>query len=200
MSDPEKIVSALLEDGEPEDPKEFMDRNAEDMLNKWEQIGGDFGDPWVHGGSWFNLFQQEIVHIRGLEGEGIKDKEPWDIELTPEELAHIEAQFLPQDYEDEDARERDKEEAIDSLKMQKSEAFNETVAVPVYRFLDEELGQDDWPDQTLLARQFDAGVWDTLSTAHKWLEVGEYYGFHELDDYPDNFTKAELSKYLGLEL
>lgn len=182
------------------DPKEWLDDNSEEMLNKWEQIGGDFGDPWVYGGDWYNQFKHEIVHIDGLESEGIKDKEPWDVELTPEELAAIETQFSPEEYDNEDDRERDKEEAIDNLKMQKSDAFNLLVEIPVYRFLDEELTPDDWPDQEAIAGQFGEGEWDHMSTAGKWIEVGRYHGFHELDHYPDKFTKAKLSEYLGLKL
>jgi hypothetical protein len=174
--------------------------NSEEMLNKWEQIGGDLAMLGLTAATGTTCSSSEIVHIDGLEGEGIKDKEPWDIELTPEELAQIEAQFLPQDYDDEDARERDREEAIDNLKMEKSEAFNDKVAIRVYRFLDEDLGPDDWPKQGEIAAQFEEGTWDHMPSAAKWIEVGRYHGFHELDQYPEEWTKEKLSKYLGLKL
>lgn len=202
MSKPEKIVEALLEMDAHEDPKEWLNQNSEEMLNHWEQIGGDFGDPWIYGGDWYNQFKHEIVHINGLEGEGIKDKEPWDIKLTPEELAPIMAAY-PESQDDPNTindNERERDDAIENLKMTKSEAFNEAVEIPVYRFLDEELGPDDWPKQDEIAAQFEPGVWASLPTAQKWIEVGRYHGFAELDSYPDRFTKAKLSKYLGLSL
>lgn len=202
MSQPEKVVEALLEMDDGVDPKEWLDQNSEEMLNKWEQIGGDFGDPWVHGGDWYNQFSHMIVHIDGLEGEGIHDKEPWDIELTPEELAPIMAAF-PESDDDPNTindNERQRDEAIENLKLQKSEAFNERVEIPVYRFLDEELTPDDWPDQEAIASQFEEGAWDHMSTAGKWIEVGRHHGFHELDHYPERWTKAKLSEFLGINL
>jgi hypothetical protein len=200
MSDPEKIVSALLED-EFEDPKEFMDRNSEEMLNKWEQIAGD-SDAWTHGGSWFNPFKQEIVHVNGLEGEGLKEVDSYDLELDPQEEAKLNADFPPfidPDFpEDGDQNERDREIEKESILAAKADKINTEIKIPVYRFLDEEL--DDWPQQDLIAAQFEEGFWDKLSTADKWIEVGKWHGFQELDAHPDSFTKAELSKYLGLAL
>lgn len=211
MSEPEQIVYKLLEDQPPEDQepeldaasaKAWLQTHGEDMLNKFEQIGGDYGDPWLYGGSWHNHYTGDIVHINGLEGEGVRERHYDDEKLTPEELAAIYAQF-PKEADDPQVindNERDRDEAIDALKLSKYEAREANQKLPVYRFCDEEIGEDEWPDQISIRSQFDPGVYDEMPTAQKWLEIGQYHGFHELDHYPDSYTKAELSKYLGVEL
>lgn len=206
MTKPEHIVRALLESTEEEDPKEYVTRNhdAIDRQTNWHQIDGDFGDAWAYGGSWQDSFSTDILHIDGLEGEGLKDVEAWDIELTDEDMAPILAQF-PMDQDDPNTindNERDRDEAIDSLKQQKADADNEAQEVTVYHFLDEPIDNDDWPDLVAVREMMDMSEedFDSLSTASKWLMVGQHYGFHELDHQPDKTTKAQLSKRIGIPL
>jgi hypothetical protein len=204
MSTPEKVVEALLEMDDGVDPKEWLDQNSEEMLNKWEQIGGDFGDPWAYGGDWYNPFKHEILHIDGLEGEGVKEVDAYDLEATPEEKAKLLQDFPvlvdPEDPGGGDQNERDREIEEESILAARADKLNSEIQMTVYRFLDEDIGPDDWPKQDEIAAQYDEGVYANMPTSAKWLEVGRYHGFHELDHYPEKFTKAKLSEYLGLPL
>lgn len=206
MNEAEKVVDALLEMEDGIDPKEYLDQNAEEMINKWEQIGGDFGDPWKHGGDWFNLYKREIVHIDGLEGEGLNEVDEYDLELTPEEKAQLQQEYPvdidPEDPGAGDQNERDRDLAASSILSDRAEKVNNAIAVTVYRFLDEELTPDDWPDQEAIKASMDMDdeAWADAPTASKWIEVGRHHGFHELDHYPEKWTKEQLSKFLGIDL
>lgn len=202
MSVAKRIVDRLLEN----DADEFIERNWDNLDEfPWKQIGGDFGDAWTYGGDWYHQPSRMIVHIAGLEGEGIKDVESWDIKLSPEELAAIEAQF-PRANDDPDIvndNENNRDEAIENLKCEKAEARNKAVEMPVYRFLDEPL--DDWVTDkipSIVDSMFngDMDLWNELPDAQKWLAVGQHLGFEELDHAPDRFSKEALSKYLKIDL
>lgn len=206
MNEAEKVVDVLLEMEDGIDPKEYLDQNAEEMINKWEQIGGDFGDPWVHGGDWFNLFKREIIHIDGLEGEGINEIDEYDLETTVDDDAMLLREYPvkidPEFPEDGDENERDRNLAKSTLLTDRAEKMNQKIAVTVYRFLDEDITDDDWPDQEAIksSMDMDDDAWADMPTASKWIEIGRHHGFHELDHYPEKWTKEQLSKFLGIEL
>ena len=72
---------------------------------------------------------------------------------------------------------------------------------PAYRFhVEPEL--DSWVDEAGIKET--AGIsdeeWSEMPMYAKWLAVGQYYGFAELDSYPHSYTKASLSKMLGVDL
>src|SRR3546814_3139475 len=92
MSTPKRIVEAIL--GDEDDPvNDFLARNQHEIGDQYRQVGGDYGDPWVHGGAFYNPASQNVVYFRGLEGEGRKDYESSDFDLTEQETAEIMAQF-----------------------------------------------------------------------------------------------------------
>ncbi len=145
MSEAEHIVKTLLEN--EEDPKDYVTRNREaiEKGTNWHQIDGDSGDPWAYGGTWQDSISTDIIHIDGLEGEGLKEIDAWDIELTDEEEAAINAQF-PFDQDDPNVindNERARDDAIDALKQQKAEAATEAQQVSLYHFLDEPIEPED---------------------------------------------------------
>lgn len=201
MSTAERIVESLLEN-EPVDPKDFLDRHGDELENAWEHISGD-RDAWTYGGAFYNPVKEEIVYIPGLESEGIRDYEADDFELTEQEMAEIMAQFPeaidPEFPEYGDDNEREREDAIEAKKQWKADEANDIRKMTVYRFLDEPV---DWPEDDLdaIRQQFDPGVFDSLPSAAQWIEIGNYRGFHELDHYPEKYTKAEMEKYLNRKL
>ena len=81
---PTEIVQRLLE-GEEDD---FLERHVDMIADQYQQISGD-RDWWAYGGTFYNPVKNEIVHIDGLEGSGIKDVEPWDVELDEQQTAAI---------------------------------------------------------------------------------------------------------------
>lgn len=199
MSIAKNIVARLLED----------EAEADDFLERYTagftQVGGDFGDPWAYGGVWYNYATQQIVHCPGLEGEGIEDKSSWDMKLTPEEEAGLLQRFpvVRETPEDDDDNEWERDQARDELLQQKAEAANAAVSLPVYRFDDDEyIG--DWEEYfPEIIAQFGAKgqeMWDSWPRYQQWIAIAEYKGYHEMDSYPDRYTKAELSKYLEIEL
>lgn len=195
---PTELVHVLLEDDSEAD--DFLDRHVDMIADKYQQIGGD-RDWWTYGGTFYNPAQSTILHIPGLEGEGLEDKSSWDMELTPEDLEAINQQFPPDIDPDDptyDLNADDREEAQEARKQAKADAFNRDRKIRVYRFLDDNI--EDWGDQLDdLRAQMPEGEFDALPNFAKWIEIGNHWGFDELDPYPDRYTKEELEKYLGLK-
>ncbi len=200
MNDPRAIAARLLEDDEPEDPKEFIARHSEAdpsfLVPKAELIHGDV-NTWKYGGAWLMPVSSEIVYIRGLEGEGIEEKDGWDFDV-PEDVAEniIRAYGDPELPVDEQPREC--ENAFDAWQQEMADKHNEAIQMPVYRWTAKPL--DRWVDVDALKRAFDDDQWDKLSLVQQNIEAGHYHGFDNFDSYPDNFTRAELSKYLGVKV
>jgi hypothetical protein len=88
----EAIVANMLGESEgtdipsPEEEPLIADISPEDIalrsgiLDRYVQVGGDFGDPWVYGGTWYSAYVAKsksrwdcIYHIDGMEGEGLSD-------------------------------------------------------------------------------------------------------------------------------
>jgi hypothetical protein len=209
MNDPRAIAARLLEDDEPEDPKDFIARHAEAdpsfLAQKAEHIHG-YVNAWEYGGAWLlpiaGSNNKEIVYIRGLEGEDIHEKSSYDIGITNGVTRDIIRRHggdpdLPVD-EQEDAREI--ENAIDAWAQKTAEDHNEAIKMPVYRWTVEPL--DDWVDAAAVKHDIDADdeQWDSLGLAGQGIAAAEYHGLENFDGYPTNYTRAELSKYLGVKV
>ena len=192
---PTEIVQRLLE-GEEDD---FLERHVDMIADQYQQISGD-RDWWAYGGTFYNPVKNEIVHIDGLEGSGIKDVEPWDVELDEQQTAAIMADYpVVADENGDDENEYERDQVIDSLKCEIASRKNAEEKQTVYRFTDETVHADEWYNAEDLARQFEEGQWENFPTYVKWDMIGQHHGYHELDHYPDQFTKEELEKYLGLK-
>jgi hypothetical protein len=193
------IVKRLLETDEV-DPKEFISQNSDEMWDVWEQVDGDM-DWWTYGGTFHNAAQEMMVHVPGLESAGIKDIDPWDIELSEEELAQINAQFPvrvdPEFPEDGDENEDAREEAIDALKTKKAEEATAARKMPVYRWLDDHI--EDYADKFPgLAEQMGVTLEEieNMPLGAKWSMLMQAYGPDEFDSDPDRYTYEEIKKYL----
>ena len=104
---PTEIVQRLLE-GEEDD---FLERHVDMIADQYQQISGD-RDWWAYGGTFYNPVKNEIVHIDGLEGSGIKDVEPWDVELDEQQTAAIMADYpVVADENGDDENEYEREQA-----------------------------------------------------------------------------------------
>lgn len=232
MKKSEVIAAKLLESEDPED--DLFDGYPEDEedVKDWlirttggpkpaEQIWGDFGDPWTYGGAWKDPGNGNILVIRGLEGSGIDEIDPDNVQIpslvfksivdeieglpegveSQEDLTALEDVTDPEDhgsylYIDEV---REAEAALEEWRIKEAERLTELQEQPVYEFIDEEA---DWIDGELEERVADyhGNPEGPLSNAQKLLMYGEYAGFEELDSHPWGFTKSALSKRLNIKL
>jgi hypothetical protein len=98
------VLGALLEDDE-EFAFDAKDMDSESApADEWRQIGGDYGDPWEYGGSWYNDARQEIWYFAGLEAEESGEYDPLapdNIRVPPGMQAALNRRF-PLDYVDPD--------------------------------------------------------------------------------------------------
>jgi hypothetical protein len=196
MSVAEQIVDVLLEADEI-DPKNFFDRHAGALFNLWEQTGGD-RDWWTYGGTFHNPGLGEMLHVSGMEQEGLKEIEHWDIELTPEEQAQLEVDYpvkIDPDFpEDGDENERDRDLAKETIQMHHADQLNENRKIHVYRWTDDFI--EDWADKfDDISRSIGTQV-SELPLPAQWEAIGDYFGWEELDYSPTMMTKAELEKLL----
>ena len=186
---PKFDIDAVLRPPEPE--------------NRWVQVGGDFGDPWEYGGYWHNAALGQVLVLTGLEGEGVREREAWHFDV-PE---HVRAQLrlnYPENFEN-DPYDRAYEQALDDWQSAQAEAHNQAIALPVHRFGAEERlagDNDGWPtagDINSICRSLgiSAEEWAEMPPYAQWISVGEHYGWHELDCYPEPFTKQALKQFLG---
>jgi hypothetical protein len=194
---PERIVETLLEADDNIDFRSFLDRNTQAMYDVWEQVDGDV-DWWTYGGTFHNPGRGEMVHVAGLEGEGLKEIEHWDIELTDEEMAQINADYpvkIDPDFpEDGDENERDREMAVDSLKSHRADELNANRKVHVYQWTDDFI--EDWADKFDDISNSVGERIEELELPGQWCAIGQYFGWDELDHSPTLMTRAEIEKLL----
>lgn len=196
MSTAERIVDVLLESDEP-DFKAFLDRNTNEIYNVWEQTGGDV-DWWTYGGTFHNPGLGEMVHVVGLEGEGIKDTSHYDFELTDEEMAKINAEYPvkidPEFPDDGDENERDREMAVEDVQTAKYNEWEANLKVAVYRWTDDFI--EDWADKfDEMSNSFGTPI-SELSLPEQWQAIGEHFGWEELDFSPVKMTKPQIEALL----
>lgn len=191
------------------DAKSFLARNIHKTslgraVPRYEQIGGDFGDAWTYGGTWVQTKHDdgnplgpedtpEVVHVMGLESEGIDEPDVYTLEVP----AQVEGR-LRRENPDED----DYEEAVEEWRMAEFDKLVAAQEMDVYRFRADEVEGEDgsWPNPEQVRNDFDISQedWDGMSNASKWEAIGMIHGFHELDSYPDKFTRDQLCSYLGI--
>lgn len=170
-----EIVHKLVENEDDFDIKDVSNVGQEDY---WEQICGDWGNPWIYGGSWYNRGQERILHF-----DGIEDKykvEPDDIEVPAQVLAK-----LPP--EQEDWRENhERESIIRKYQYARAEFLN---ARKEYPFWDIHVCKSD----DYLLKRYEA---DMIKNTAEWagtpytdwavpsklVEIGNYIGFDEIGD------------------
>lgn len=197
----ERIAAWLLEDDELED---FLSRHSDDpkLHAHAEQINGDFGDPWLYGGAWLLPTSHEIVYIHGMEGEGVEEIQPRDVEV-PERIKNKIVKRLggdPTTWSRRSDPEHDIEDAIDAWQERMAGFMNRALELHVYRWSVEPV--EDWVDVNGIRQTYGMSQddWDSLPEPGKLIAAAEYHGLENFDSYPHKFTKAGLSKYLGVKL
>jgi len=168
----------------------------------FEQIGGDFGDPWASGGTWYNAETGNIIHH-----DELTDKEWTGVQA---EDKRIDSALTQQNYQNiarSLSAERNEvwEDVESAAREAHADVFNANRKFPYYRMVVErdEVIEKDWADAiTDIKAQFENGeeIWSTMPPAQKLMELANYLGWHEFDYSPDSATKAELSVILGIDL
>jgi hypothetical protein len=172
-----------------------------------EQVGGDYGDPWIYGGTWHDDNKGLLYHIDGLEGEGVKDIEPDDLEVPPELVRQIvvdlggdpDQSWKDNDEQQEHYIEREVENAIGEWQYDRAKEENAKVHLTLHIA----------PDQFNPALQrsleaerqsFDAETWEqiTQDDVAKITVVAEREGWDHVSDNSMRVTKAQLTELLGM--
>lgn len=168
----------------------------------YEQVGGDYGDPWASGGTWYNAETGNIIHHDELsekEWNGVDADDPQiDVLMTQRDYQTI-AQSLK--VEQDEAWEN----VEDTARQAHAEVFNAARSFPYYRMTVErdEVIEQDWADDIAEVKaQFENGeeTWSAMTPVQKLVELANYKGWHEFDYQPEMATKAELSVILGIDL
>jgi hypothetical protein len=181
------------------------------ITKNYTQIDGDFGDPWLYGGTWYSAGIEKdpdkcssIVHIEGTESEGTKeywsnDRVVKEEAMKPEwraKIAQIKAEKYPDDEDD--------ERATDVVLEEIAAKMNDDVKIRAWRTNAEDPNEESWVTDRL------SSLLDSESLTHEqWMDMGpegrvcvaaRHHGWENFDSYPYEYTKEELSKFLGIEL
>jgi hypothetical protein len=181
------------------------------ITKNYRQIDGDFGDPWLYGGTWYSAGIEKdpdkcssIVHIEGTESEGTKeywsnDRVVKEEAMKPEWRAKI-AQIKAEKYPDDEDDERATDEVLEEIAAK----MNDNVKIRAWRTNAEDPNEESWVTDRL------SSLLDSESLTHEqWMDMGpegrvcvaaRHHGWENFDSYPYEYTKEELSKFLGIEL
>lgn len=233
-----RIVRTLLDDEQMNLPFDWPEDDTTDptytpdeldamiadvgATNTYTQIDGDFGDAWLYGGTWYNSYRERtnktdsLIHIDGLEGEGLSDYDTSDQRVEkefnePEWQAkynlHIEMQKDAEEIGNDDAEEieRIQDVAKDEILTEIADALNAGRALRVYMTNvnddpNEEYYVTNGLQSMLQSCGLDHEAWIKMDKAGQWVVVAQYYGWDNLDSYPTKMTKSQLSDRLGINL
>ena len=200
------------EDASPLSSEEIGDWLGRIGITKgYKQIDGDYGDPWLYGGTWYSAGVEgdpdkwaSIVHFDGVEALGIEDywsgsKKVKEEAMKPEWRAKI-AQVKSTEYPDDEDDERATDVVLDEI----ADRMNAERKFTVYRTNAEDPNEESWVTDHLSELLESMGLtheqWMDMGPEGRVCVVGTHHGWHELDQYPHEYTKEELSKFLGIEL
>lgn len=167
----------------------------------WIQIGGDFGDAWSYGGTWFNPQSNDMIHFPGLDYEAKEieaDDKRVDSKLTRDNYKFIVAQLHLDDT--------DKwESAEDEIRSEYASQLNDERRFQYFRTSVEtdEWIEKDWASEIEAIKQeleISDEDWAKTEPQHKESAIADRIGWHEFDHYPENISRKELSELLGIEL
>lgn len=201
---PEMVARRLVDLWEEYYRSIELDESKNKSTKGFEQIGGDFGDPWSYGGTWFDPQSGTIVHFDGLDsGETGNDVDADDKKIDST-LTQADYQNITKDLQAE--RDEAWEDTESTIREAHAEVFNANRQFPVYRTVVEEDAtiESDWADDIVSVKDQwgDKGeeIWAGMSPANKMAELAGYKGWYEFDYDSCSYTKAELSAFLGINL
>lgn len=167
----------------------------------WEQIGGDFGDPWTYGGTWFNKELDEIIHFPGVESEDY-DVEP-DSERVDSRMTYPHYRAIVAELSLENTFRWEKIE--DDLRQEQAELIKEELKFSYYRTTCEsnEWIERDWAREIAEIKQeleMSDEEWAALPPCGKEEAIANRIGWYEFDSSPEKISRGELSNLLGIQL
>ena len=185
-----KIVEELLEAR----PDTFVKDVGQPSKNGfYKQIDGDWGDPWLYGGSWWNPIKRVMFHFEGVEND--EETDPDSVPIPASMLAK-----LPLEQPDwQDNRERDR--LIQQYQAARA-AYLESHKKRDFWFIDVPDEIPVWLKHYRDAIKQTLGSdveYDLLPVAIKLLEIGKYAGLDEIG-YTIKLNKLEAEKILGFNL
>ena len=204
----EQAVKQLLEVIDDWDVKDATDPTNYDV---WEQIDGDYGDPWLFGGAWYNSYQKRILYFDGTEDdEG--EIEP-DMVEVPERMRLALLRKFPIDYVDPDGdlewqkrirkeNEAEIEDRVEKYREKRAKMLNDERKHTVW-----DIGATDSLDQWMIDDLEKVASCHGISVAeftghpmaNQLLDMGRYFGYANIG-YSDLYTKRELEEELGFSL
>jgi hypothetical protein len=165
----------------------------------WEQIGGDFGDPWEYGGTWYSKQSDNIIHFPGVESEGeIESKSPKvDRVMGAADYRKIVDAVNLDDF---DAWEN----IEDEIRTNKAEQLTAAVRHTYYRCYvdDSDTIDKDWAREIAEVKsecEMSDEDWAKLPASSKEEAIANRIGWEEFDHQPERITRAALAVLLGIE-
>lgn len=185
----------------------MKNRRTKEMIlsvpaEKIEQIGGD-RSPWEYGGTWHDPLRQWLIHVDGLDAEGIEDTDPDNVEVPDEVVRRIIREHGGNPDQPLRAQPDIEDEVTEALReWQVEEAWRrdqQEVRQPVYVCTDD---FEDWmqPDLEAALRDFDPAIHRqiTRDDQQKIILVAGRIGWGEMDPSPERYSKVELARFLGI--
>jgi hypothetical protein len=182
----------------------------------WEQVGGDFGDPWIYGGDWFNEHRDQLLHFYGIESEQEREIDPDDVEIPPHLREKIRQKIhdpdLDEPWAQEDLawlerqkqREEDEiDEVIGHYQYARAAFLNARESYTFYMVnvsaFDEIINNQ--AKMAPIRQQFDdLADFDSWPLHAKVIEYCGYYGWLDNTDSVIDMSKLEAQKFLGKNL
>ena len=149
----------------------------------YEQVGGDFGDPWLYGGTWYEAESTNLVHFEGTEsdpdGEFESSDKAVDDKLETADYRAIMALVTLEDTDSWECKE-------DEIREDKAAYLNAAKKFPVYRtfIADDEDFKPDFLPSVLDGTGMDEEEYDKLPNYAKVEMLASHMGWLEYDSYP----------------
>lgn len=190
--DAQEIVARLMEDDVLEDDDLVKSVSTPSEDGYWTQIDGDYGDPWLYGGAWYNPAKQIVVYFDGVEYK--KEVDPDEVPVPDQVLNKL----PPEDPDWRENRQRDK--IIGDYRYARAAFLNARTRRTFYEIdVEDEIPHHLQRYVEPVSAQFEPGVWEELPLPNKLLEIGRYVGMDNVGSSFD-ITKREAEKMLGFSL
>ena len=165
--------------------------------NGFEQIGGDWGDAWAYGGTWFNPTTGDLVHFPGVEGEDVESDSP----KIDKMLGDSHYRLIAGELTLEDTEQWIRQE--DTTRQALAEQYNAEKEHTYYRTSVEKDAtiESDWAREIAEIKQeqeLTPEQWAEVSPASKMDDIAGRIGWDEFDHYPDKISRKDLGTLLGV--